>query len=98
MAKGVASDTYRDGGTRAAFDPRPQELRSCNVMSTARRIIDWLRRPAADADPETTAEAQRLQDDRETIRGSQSLTSGMTGPGLSNVTPTPDVLHPERER
>jgi hypothetical protein len=68
------------------------------VMSAARRIIVWLRRPAADADPETVAEAQRLHDDRETIRSSQSLTSGMTGAGLSNVTPTPDVLHPERER
>ena len=67
-------------------------------MSAARRIIDWLRRPAADADPETIAEAQRLHDDQKTVRSSQSLTSGMTGPGLSNVTPTPDVLHPERER
>ena len=63
-------------------------------MSALGKIIGWLRPPAGDADRETLAEAQRLRDDRDTIRGSQGMTG--LGPGLSNVTPTPDVLHPKR--
>jgi hypothetical protein len=66
-------------------------------MSALRRIIDRLRGPATDADRETTAQAQRLRDDRETIRGSQGMT-GVFGAGQSTVTPTPDVLHPDRKR
>ena len=66
-------------------------------MRALRKIIDRLRTPA-DADRETVAEAQRLRDDRETIRGSQGMTGGVSGAGLSSVTPTPDVLHPKQER
>jgi hypothetical protein len=66
-------------------------------MRAIRAIIARLRRPAAYADRETAGQAQRLRDDRETIRGSQGMT-GMFGAGQSTVTPTPDVLHPDRDR
>jgi hypothetical protein len=65
-------------------------------MNPVKTLLAWFRKPAAD-DPETAAEAQRLRDDRETIRGSQTMV-GQMGPGIANVTPTPDVLHPERDR
>jgi hypothetical protein len=63
-------------------------------MNPVKKVISWLRAPAADS--KTAAEAQRLRDDRETIRGSQDWVS--LGPGAANVSPTPDVLHPEDER
>lgn len=67
-------------------------------MNALRKIIDRVRSPWPDADRETGAQAKSLRDDNETIRGSQGLTSAMSGSGQSNVTPTPDVLHPDRER
>ena len=64
-------------------------------MNALRKLINWVRSPWPDADPEAAAQAKSLRDDKETIRGSQGLTSGMSGSGQSYVTPTPDVLHPE---
>jgi hypothetical protein len=68
------------------------------VTNPLRKIIDWARSPVSDADRETLAKARSLRDDNETIRGSQGLTSAMSGSGQSYVTPTPDVLHPEQDR
>jgi hypothetical protein len=67
-------------------------------MNALRKITDWLRKPWPEGDRETLVEAQRLQHDRETIRGSQGTTGVGAGLANSGVTPTPDVLRPEQER
>ncbi len=64
-------------------------------MNPVKKVIGWLRRPAVDS--EAAAEAHRLHEDRETIKGSQTMV-GFVGPGPGNVSPTPDVLHPKQER
>jgi hypothetical protein len=64
-------------------------------MNPVMKIIAWLRRPATDAGPKNVAEAQRLHDAQEMIRGSQSLAGGQMGPSLASVPPTRDVLDPD---
>jgi hypothetical protein len=62
-------------------------------MNPVMKLMSWLRGPS---DPESRAEAQRLREDRDTIRISQN-----TGPSTfgfpTNVPPTPDVLDPGSE-
>jgi hypothetical protein len=67
------------------------------MMNPVRKILGWVRSPGPEADRETVAKAKSLRDDNETIRGSQGLTSAMSGSGQSYVTPTPDVLHPKQD-
>jgi hypothetical protein len=67
------------------------------LMNPVQKVIAWLRRPAGVADAKTAVEAQRLRDERETIRGSQPLV-GQMGPSLPNLAPTPDVLNPGRKQ
>ena len=50
--------------------------------------MSWVRGPT---DPESPAEAQRLREERETVKTSQ-----LGGP--ANVPPTPNVLDPDRDR
>lgn len=62
-------------------------------MNPVKKLMSWLRGPS---DPELRAEAQRLREDRDTIRISQN--TGMSQFGLpTNLPPTPDVLHPGSE-
>jgi hypothetical protein len=62
-------------------------LRGVGVLQTLRR---WLR--AEPADPEAVAEAKRLEEDKITIRISQTGRQPYVG-----IPPSPDVLDPERE-
>jgi len=63
-------------------------------MNPLKKVMSWFRAP--DADPEREAETHRLRDEQQTIRGSQDLVG--FGPGAGNVSPTPDVLHPDEKR
>ena len=66
-------------------------------MSAFKKVIGWFRGAPTEADdPETAAEAERLREDRQTVRSSQAYI-GQMGPGMASVTPTPDVLHPGDE-
>jgi hypothetical protein len=67
-------------------------------MNAIRKFTDWLRKPWPEGDRGSVAEAQRLHDDQETIRGSQGMTGVAAGLGNSGMTPTPDVLRPEQDR
>jgi hypothetical protein len=62
-------------------------LRGVGVLQTLRR---WLK--AAPADPEAVAEAKRLEEDKITVRISQTGRQPYVG-----IPATPDVLDPERE-
>jgi hypothetical protein len=62
-------------------------------MNPVKKLMSWLRGPS---DPESRAEAQRLREDRDTIRISQN-TPGSQFCIPTNVPPTPDVLDPGRE-
>ncbi len=57
-------------------------------MNPIRRFLAWLR---PTPDPGAAAEAERLRQQRETVKTSQ-----LTGP--ANVPPTPDVLDPKDPR
>jgi hypothetical protein len=62
-------------------------------MNPVKKLMSWLRGPS---DPESGAEAQRLREDRDTIRISQN--AGMVQFGVpTNLPPTPDVLDPGSE-
>jgi hypothetical protein len=62
-------------------------------MNPVKKLMSWLRGPS---DSESRAEAQRLREDRDTIRISQNTgTSALGVP--TNVPPTPDVLDPGSE-
>jgi len=64
------------------------------TMNPARKVIGWFRgSPAGASDPENLAEEERLRQERETVRNSQAYV-GQYGPGMANMPPTPDVLHP----
>ena len=63
-------------------------------MNPVKKFFAWMRGPG---DAESAAEAQRLRDERDTIRVSQNQPSGTVfGGGAPNVPPTPDVLDPDR--
>jgi len=57
-------------------------------MNLLEKVLSWMRGPN---DPESAAEAQRLREERETVRTSQ-----LAGP--ANVPPTPNVLDPGDDR
>lgn len=59
-------------------------------MNGVKKLMSWLRGPT---DPESIAEAQRLSEDRDTIRISQNIPMSQMG-GPTNLPPTSDVLHP----
>lgn len=61
-------------------------------MNPLKKLMAWWRGPT---DPET-AEAQRLQADRQTIRISQNTVAKQSGSSLLSA-PTPDVLDPDSE-
>ncbi|MEP7159409.1 MAG: hypothetical protein ABI797_08260 [Chloroflexota bacterium] len=60
-------------------------------MNPAQKLASWFRGP----DDPKSVEAQRLRDERDTIRISQNTGISVFGP--INVPPTPDVLDPGRE-
>jgi hypothetical protein len=60
-------------------------------MSVFRKLRDWFK--AAPVDPEGVAEAKRLEEDKITVRLSQTGRQPYAG-----IPPTPDVLDPDRER
>ena len=62
-------------------------------MNPVQKLLSWWR---GSADPETEAERQRLQADRQTIRISQNTVAKQTGSSLLSA-PTPDLLDPERD-
>jgi hypothetical protein len=57
-------------------------------MNPVKKLMSWLRGPS---DPESVAEAQRLREDRDTIRISQNTAPSEVGMAV-NLAPTPDVL------
>jgi hypothetical protein len=59
-------------------------------MSPVKKLMSWLRGPS---DPESVAEAQRLREDRDTIRISQNTPTSQLG-APTNLAPTPEVLDP----
>jgi hypothetical protein len=59
-------------------------------MNPFKKLRSWFRGPT---DPEAIAEAQRLSDDRDTIRISQNIPMSQIG-SPTNLAPTSDVLHP----
>jgi hypothetical protein len=60
-------------------------------MSAFRKLRDWFK--AAPADPEAVAEAKRLEQDKITVRLSQTGRQPYAG-----IPPTPDILDPDLER
>jgi len=62
-------------------------------MNPVKKLMSWLRGPS---DPESVAEAQRLREDRDTIRISQNTATSQLGVP-TNLPPTPDVLDPGSE-
>jgi hypothetical protein len=60
-------------------------------MNPFKTLMSWLRGPS---DPESGAEAQRLRDERDTIRISQNTPTSQFGTP-TNMAPTPDVLDPD---
>jgi hypothetical protein len=62
-------------------------------MNPVKKLISWLRGPS---DLESVPEAQRLREDRDTIRISQNIPMSQLG-SPTNVPPTPDVLDPGSE-
>jgi hypothetical protein len=60
-------------------------------MSVYRKVRNWFK--AAPADPEAVAEAKRLEQDKITVRLSQTGRQPYAG-----IPPTPDVLDADRER
>ncbi|HYZ20386.1 MAG TPA: hypothetical protein VE615_12630 [Gaiellaceae bacterium] len=63
-------------------------------MNPLKKLLSWLRRPP---DPERAAEAQRLQEERDTIKISQTGLPGSAPGAPPIVTPTPDMLDPRRD-
>jgi hypothetical protein len=64
-------------------------------MNPVKKLLTWLRGPV---DPEAIAEAQRMGDDRDLIRISQTGMPGATPGAPPIMPPTPDVLHPGEDR
>jgi hypothetical protein len=62
-------------------------------MNPAKKLMSWLR---VSSDPESAGEAQRLREDRNTIRISQNTQTTQLGMAAS-LAPTPDVLDPGSE-
>jgi hypothetical protein len=63
-------------------------------MNPVKRLISWLQ--GASRDPEAVAGAQRLREDRNTIRISQNTPGSQFGVP-TNLPPTPDMLDPGSE-
>jgi hypothetical protein len=60
-------------------------------MRLLQKIRSWFK--SAPADPEAVAEAKQLEQDKITVRLSQTGRQPYAG-----IPPTPDVLDPDRER
>ena len=64
-------------------------------MNPVKRLMSWLQGPSSD--PKAVAGAQRLREDRNTIRISQNTPGAQFGEP-TNLPPTPDMLDPGSER
>jgi hypothetical protein len=61
-------------------------------MNPVKKLLSWLRGPS---DPEAATEAQRLREERDMIKISQTgLPGSAPGAAPGTLPPTPDVLHP----